>query len=366
MLHLYVIFNVINSYLRNLFQKKESGLRSDVKYFQPTYYNNIRFTQALRFVVLGVLFVLSAGVVRGQCDGPASTVVDTIKPMTVCSGGELQFSVGYDSENDSIVLRSGEPHVDSAKRMFIPQSNSGEYPCDDGGGCAIYSDTITFLGYNHIISDSNDIKYVRLNIEHGSASELNIRLVCPSGARKNILNALEEPSSDESNCYDPNNVGWNCDNNDCLDYGIEASFGEGNTIGSQYYPCDSTNTYNAPQTGWNYCWSNNSSAISVEQYAGFIYNNIIYDDPDVGPFYFDSTNLVEFTHFYHPDQSFQGFEGCQIDGPWVIEIFDYMGLQGMVENTGFNGYLFDWEIVFADELAGGGSGGGNTWTTQRC
>ena len=265
MAHLYIIFNVIISYLRNLFQKMEFGLRSDIRYIQPTCYTHIRFSQALRLVTFAVLLVLSAGVARGQaCDGPASTVVNTIKPMTVCSGGELRFSVGYDSEHDSIVLTpagGGEPSATTPDTMFIPQGGSG-YNCD-GNSCAIFSSPITISGYNNqTISDSNDIKYVRLNIEHGLASELNIRLVCPNGTtRVHILNAFF-PDND---CGDPYfNYGWHCDN--CASE-YEAFFGEGDYVSSDSVPCDPSNPYNVPQAGRDYCWSNNS----IYQYAGLIY-----------------------------------------------------------------------------------------------
>ncbi|MCR4873711.1 MAG: hypothetical protein K5885_09240, partial [Bacteroidales bacterium] len=52
---------------------------------------------------------------------------------------------------------------------------------------------------------------------------------------------------------------------------------------------------------------------------------------------------------YHPDEPFSSLIGCPINGVWKIEI-----VNGYY--TDDNGYLFDWEIVFDESLAGGGGG----------
>ncbi len=306
-----------------------------------------RFTMALRFATLMTLFALSAGVVSAQdytnhCPQPASTVIDSIKPFrTVCAGDSLVFSVGY-TDHDSIVMKSNEPHVDSAKSIFIPERPD----CGNNDSCMIFSSQISLHGYSGTITDSNDIKYVRLNIEHGLISDINIRLVCPDSTRIHLLKAFW----DDNECNDPfldygwtGDYGWN-------DLGF---FGEGDLMSSATNPCDSTNPDNAPQQGWNYCWSNNS--ISGFQYA--IGDGVIYrvmgglDNVDELTGAFDSTDIASNQQFYHPDQSLQDLGGCPVEGTWTIEISNNH------HTNNYNGYLFDWEIVFDESVLTTGGGG---------
>jgi len=120
-------------------------------------------------------------------------------PDTVCAGEVVPFRIGYDTSN-TIVLTSSEPHVDSAKRMFIPDG----VPCGDENSC-VYSSPITFHGYTGVITSANDIKYVRLNIEHTRAGELYIGLKCPTGQRAAIMNV----GTDFSGATDcASNISW--------------------------------------------------------------------------------------------------------------------------------------------------------------
>ncbi|MBQ6071582.1 MAG: hypothetical protein IJK85_07500, partial [Bacteroidales bacterium] len=65
---------------------------------------------------------------------------------------------------------------------------------------------------------------------------------------------------------------------------------------------------------------------------------------------FNPSNTTDSTNFYHPDEDFSSLIGCSINGEWKIEVIDGRA------NNNHNGYLFDWEIVFRDDLpTGGGS-----------
>ncbi|MBQ5993703.1 MAG: InlB B-repeat-containing protein, partial [Bacteroidales bacterium] len=96
----------------------------------------------------------------------------------------------------------------------------------------------------------------------------------------------------------------------------------------------------------DYCWSNNNNYDYPTFGNGLIYSrvgtNVNIDDDDV----FIPSDTTEGTahHFYHPNQNFDNLINCHINGPWKISIVD------VGNGNGHNGYLFDWEIKFADGL----------------
>ena len=98
--------------------------------------------------------------------------------------------------------------------------------------------------------------------------------------------------------------------------------------------CDPTDNSNQMGTPWNYCWSNNTS--NGYQYAngqGYIYESVNVTGSEV-----DSTNTINMTQVYHPDQSFSLLNGCPVNGLWSIKVIDGWGAD--------NGWLTEWEIAF--------------------
>ena len=325
-------------------------------------YTQYTFYQKLIVPVLLVLFLLLSVVGYGQndqgCPGcnDCTNTVDSIVskldiPDTVCAGSTNIYTIGYDTTKD-IVIVSLEPRIDSAERMFIPDG----LPCGEDNSC-VYSSPITFSGFKDTIHSANDIKYVRLNIEHSRAAELNIRLKCPS-PNNTTVNILFPDIDDfpESNiCFQESDfqgwIGWN-DFTTLYDWN-NAELGDANE--SSIYSCDSNSYGNEYGTGWNYCWSSNNSFLTEANYAfddgriyrelengyGVLQNNLL--ELENNRYSFIPSNIVELTHFYHPDENFQLFDGCPINGTWTIEIID-------LYEDDHNGYLFDWEIVFDESV----------------
>ncbi len=196
-----------------------------------------------------------------------------------CSGSTIKFNIGYEP-TDTIVLTSSEPaepgHT-TPSRMFIPD---GQASCGDNG--CVYSDTISFTGYSDSIHSVNDIKYIRLNIEHQYMDILNINIVCPNNQRTSILNmAIDgdveylEPSA----CY-----------SSIVSSSHTRTIGENDFIwpflGDACYDCGDLNTCDSasspPGTGWNYCWSQNNEQgytwASNDYDNAFIYRSDNIDD----------------------------------------------------------------------------------------
>ena len=191
-------------------------------------------------------------------------------------------------------------------------------------GCAVpcvsSSVDIFHLTPGAIITSATDILEVRLDIEHSSIGDLSITLICPNG-----LSVLLMP--DHCGSYGGNNM---------------ASFGENSMVDGDY--CDPTS--NMPGTGWNYCWSENSS---YAQLAGacFLYDNIGHDaeqtvdSSHVAQSYPGYADFVPGQQYYTPYRSFSNLVGCPLNGRWTIQVCDTW--------SGDNGYLFGWGMVFNPE-----------------
>ena len=321
------------------------------------YGNNIIPHRLLRLFLLGMvmLLLLPCGAQNPEYNnctnnpGVHPLFTSWSLPDTVCAGMAIPFSIGYNNSN-TIVLspsESSEPTITKPERMFLP--DPGDVPCNDN---CVYRSSITVQGYNGTIQDQNSIKYVRLNLEHSYSGDLNIKLSCPDGLHSAdiLYYSNNAPSSPCGSSISLTSCGWQTYGNPFYAFGV----GFTNT-GDAGFPCDSL--YNPPRTGANYCWSSNDT---VGTYAtsegGYVYSM------DMGTWSFNTTDWTNYTAtdtstlfpLYHPDESFGNFTGCSINGEWTIEIIDGGS------NNSYNGYLFDWEIVFDESLAGGGGGGSGT------
>ena len=195
---------------------------------------------------------------------------------------------------------------------------------------------------NAVVNAANDIKYVRLNMEHSYLGDLYIRISCPNGQHATILKKATPLST--SNCagqIPEEDWGWQDSTST-----KHAYLGWYNEV-SYSNSCDPN--LNPPGQGWNYCWSSDST--SGYQYAcgdGFVYNACNHVYVSNNPYeswnhynYVDSTAVATMNNVYHPDESFDSLIGCPLNGNWTIEILDGASSD--------NGYLFDYELVFNED-----------------
>lgn len=174
------------------------------------------------------------------------------------------------------------------------------------------------------IRDASDILSVRLNIEHPAVGELDIALVCPNGIYASL-------TSDQ--CTDHNG--------DPL-----AHFGAPNGNDGSY--CDPED--NPQGTGWNYCWSENSSYAQNSGYCD-LSSNIGHnaaetiDSSRLAQGVFGEPNFVPGEQYYTPCMSFESFLGCPVNGVWYIRVKD--------KYSGNNGYLYSWELMMDPNMIKG-------------
>ncbi len=276
--------------------------------------------------IIGIL-TLAISIATQSAWGQSFTNVDL--PDRVCSGSSLTFTFGFNPLFDVIVANPTASR-NHPGRVFLPDG----VPCGQNG-CS-YRSPVTFDGFlpDGVITSEQDIKYVRLNIEHSYIADIYINITCPNGQKADIMRFGGSNDSECNQAIPQSSTGWLSGSNFEYHNQLGMAHDFENTVNS----CDSTASGNEPGTGWNYCWSNNT------QY-NYTYGNgdgIIYRSGNAHNNRVDSTNVALGTNLYHPDESFSNLIGCPLNGSWYIEVVD-----GFNQD---NGYIFDWELALNPSL----------------
>lgn len=257
--------------------------------------------------------------------------IDTL----VCMEQRQTVRIGHAVTNEVVVV-DHQATLSHPGRVFLPDG----VPCN---GTCTYRSPVTFDNFlpGQTVSSVEEIVYVRLNIEHSYIGGLYVSLRCPNGTRATLMRF----NGDSSPCRDtiPTSArNWHSGSN----VSGQTNLGVPNSGNSTTeHKCDSTHADNAPGTGWNYCWSDNTTAgITYAAGDGRIYRqgNISNSEGSI-----DSSNVAAKSQFYHPDESLSSLIGCPLNGTWVIEVIDGY--------SGDNGYVFDWELsldarMFTDNI----------------
>ena len=182
--------------------------------------------------------------------------------------------------------------------LFIPDG----IPCN---GSCIGTVGIDVSGYpdGSIIESAEDLRYLRLKIEHSYVGDLWIALACPNGQTATVLKKYNSSAGNQCSATIPSNDwGWQTGDSPNIYFG-------------QYYKPDGSGcdpSQSPMGICWNYCWSNNTT--EGYQYAcsnALVYeacNHIYATNPSPNGQennkYIDSTDVATMTNVYHPDQSF--------------------------------------------------------------
>ncbi len=201
--------------------------------------------------------------------------------------------------------------VDST--VFIPDGPN----CVNALGTQCFSSSVNFTAFSPgaTITSAADILSVRINMEHSFIGDISIALKCPN---QNSVLLMEQPCGANNGRYFGEPFG----------YTNHTSYDE-----TTY--CDES--HNPPGTGWNYCWSDNTSYAQIA--SGYCYNHVADGNYNSS---IDSSNVAARTNYYHPYQTFGNLIGCPLNGLWQIEICDQHGID--------NGYVFGWELILAPEI----------------
>ena len=238
------------------------------------------------------------------------------------SGGTTVYGTIY-------VINRHSNYVNSETR-FIPDGQ------DCGEGCVLVSSiNITDQPAGNVILSEEDIRYVRIKLEHSYIGDLWIALQCPNGQYASIVRKYNTGGTSSCTASIPaSEWGWPSNDNSSRDFGVR---GDSDYSGDK---CDTA--LNPIGTPWNYVWSNNTN-------LGYVYSPGQYVHSNSNAFNFngqevlDSTNVANMTNVFYPASSFTSLIGCPLNGEWSIRIVDGWGAD--------NGWLSEWELAF-----GGSSG----------
>lgn len=221
-------------------------------------------------------------------------------------------------------------HFYDTTTLFIPDGT----PCD---GTCLGTMNFEVSGYpsNRTVQSVEDLRYLRMKMEHSWLGDLWISLACPNGQSATVLRLYNYNST--SNCTNQiptEDRGWQQEGK------AKAK------LGQFYKPdgndkCDPAN--NPMGTCWNYCWSCDTT-------SGYVYtcgSAYVYDTCNLfvsgSDFIVDSTDMQLMTNLFHPDESFSSLIGCPLNGLWQIRIIDGYSLD--------NGYVEEAELALAPDSA---------------
>lgn len=269
------------------------------------------------------------GFVLWGCAGWCQEIVSVNLPNDLCAGERRYITFGYEDTN-TVQLELPVTSLSRSERTFLPDGQ----PCGTMG--CLYRSPVTFTGFpdTSVIRSANDIKYVRINMEHSYMGDIYINITCPNGQKASLMNYSNSGSSSCTGTIPQNARGWSAGSN------VDESTYLGLPVDDEdsSFPCDSTRADNAPGTGWDYCWSNNTT----EGYSYASGDGIIYRTGHTQGASIRASNVAAGTNFYHPNQSFSSLQGCPLNGDWFIEVLDGW--------SGDNGYIFEWELSLSDDL----------------
>ena len=257
----------------------------------------------------------------------AQEFVSVNLPDHLCAGTVDTVKFGY-NPTYNIILEQLHSSLSRPGVTFLPDG----VPCN--GKCQ-YRSPVTFTDFapGSQISSVQDIKYVRLNIEHSYIGDIFIGIECPNGNRASLMNWSYNGSSSCDDSIPSSYRNWSSGSNTLKStyFGMAYDY-------TGYPTCDQSVPNNAPGIGWNYCWSNNTT-------SGYSYapnDALIYRSASTHNGIVDSSNVAARTNFYHPNQNFSSLIGCPLNGEWAIVVVDAW--------SGDNGYIFDWELALDPDL----------------
>ena len=257
----------------------------------------------------------------------AQRIVSMNVDTATCLTDSVFVGIGFDADHE-VVVAGGETTLSRPGRVFLPDG----IPCGTLG-CS-YRSSVTFDAFaaGAQISSTQDIRYVRLNIEHSYIGDIYIAITCPTGQTASLMNWSGNGSTSCSSTIPQGHRVWS----DAYSNASGGTFLGMPVDDEASNKCDSTAYANRPGTGWNYCWSNNTQF----NYAG--QDALIYRAINAHNGRIDSSNVAAGTNFYKPNQNFNTLVGCPLNGEWYIEVIDGYNVD--------NGWIFDWELSLNPNL----------------
>lgn len=220
--------------------------------------------------------------------GPEEDTVCLGQSTNLIGGVTITDTVGIDIPPGSFQLGGS-----FAGLTYLPDGSGAQYqaPID-----------ITGFPAGAVITNSQDLNQVCITMEHSYLGDLEIALECPNGTQVTLLNS-----------YSP---GF-----------IPGGFSGG---GTYLGDADDNSGNGVPGVGWEYCFS---SAFNTwgDMPTEFAAGNTV-------PTTISGGNAMNPNGVYLPEDDFNNFAGCPINGTWTIIVQDNLTID--------DGYIFEWGLFF--------------------
>ncbi len=233
-----------------------------------------------------------------DCDGEVDCDDDDCAedPACACQPTDEICDNGADEDCDGDIDCADDDCAASSMCCTVAKTPDAAFALPDGVGVA-YEGVLSFEGFapEATIEAASDIRRVCMEIEHSWMHDLRFQLRCPSE--------------------------------------VTVTLGEQNFISNEVYlgepnPSDDVTLIGV---GYEYCWDMAATNPPLVQFS--IENDL---DPLAVPFTMPAGS-------YRPENSFDAFLGCPLNGDWVLVITDEWGAD--------NGYVFSARIEFDSALA---------------
>ena len=220
---------------------------------------------------------------------------------TLCINEETNITGGI-SGPDTLGVAPGTSAILGGgifgEMMYLPDGNNN-----------LYETVITIDEFedDQVIESVSDIISMCVNMEHSYLGDLEMGLTCPDGTMIIIFNSYNGSSATQM---------------------FPGGFGGGNKyLGDARW--GSTNN-GIPGVGYDYCFSDDASTGTFAQ---------IFNNPE---YLFSPTPISGGTAIkagtYLPEESFESFLGCPINGDWTLSVKDNWSID--------DGFIFNWSIYF--------------------
>ncbi len=208
-------------------------------------------------------------------------------PETLCVGEEVTLTVG----------RNGSPfdvnfNPTPIEFSFNTSQTFSELTELPDNTVDIFSSPLNFANFapGQVLGQANDLVRICASMEHSYLGDLDIWITCPDGSRVDLH---RYSASDDVQ---------------------RQLLGQGNQF---------TNT---PDPPGQYCWTTSAPRTMAQHVSQF----------NLG----DNVTMPEID--YAPEESFNDFVGCPLNGEWTMNIKDNL--------SNDNGFIYEWTIEFASNL----------------
>lgn len=208
-------------------------------------------------------------------------------PGPVCLGDTIALSAAVYPQTGGNITITPQTAIFDLSRI-----RADSLPLPDGNG-ASYQTTVSFNEFepDKVLTNPEQIISICTNIEHSWMRDLRITLTCPSGQSAVLVNQEET--------------------------GEEVFLGEP-------FEDDELLPAPIPGRGYTYCWNHNATNGTWLDYANTF-------NPQTLP-----------AQTYNSYESLNNLIGCPLNGEWQLTVQDLWAID--------NGYIFWWNITFADTL----------------